>query len=208
MRALSDRFSNYSLTFISRGAARYHKISTALPTIAGPFAAPLDSLQDWASWVASQNPDDAADASEVVTILQEPATPPGDQPIPQGFNSDVGARTSASTCVNGAGAILYDPFGVTLLTPPALRFMKFHEIGHFAMKHLRCGSDPLVSPNYTEKEADCWAVGELRKRGVVGRDAILQASAYIKSRNDPAQGAYESSAVRSRYLREGCGTPL
>ena len=185
---------------------RYRDIVTALPT-ASTTGPRFDTYQSWANWVTSESPDAAMDAGEIVAILNEPVRVPGDSIIEQVFDTTIGSITSTATCADdGSPVIAYDPLRLAALTPPALRFIKAHETAHFVKHHFTCGPHPATRSDYTEREADCWAVDMLNTQGASGQRAIAAAAQYFKDLHLQRQGVYESSDSRASYINHDCRT--
>jgi hypothetical protein len=181
---------------------RYLTLNTVLPTLSGEITT-LEQQDPWHAWAASTAREAGPDVDEMIQILTEPARLDDGREIEQAF-SEVGRITSAAACTTAGVRILYDPVAITGLMPPGLRFMKYHEMGHLALRHIDCDRSPKVLPNYLEKEADCWAVHRLRQLGAAGAQAIDMAAAFFRSQDDPAAGPYESSHARASYLYHRC----
>lgn len=196
-------FGDNSATRIITLERRFQAISTMLPTSNERFTS-IERDSPWAAWAAASSADVGPDASEMGDVLAAPATLEDGTELTQEFNEQVGRMTSAAACTAGGRRIFYDPHAITGLLPPGLRFIKAHELGHFALRHIDCGRSPQILANYREKDADCWAVRQLLRGGGPGKQAIDMAAAFFQTQSDAAVGAYESAKDRASYLYHRC----
>lgn len=185
-------------TIISRAA----RLNFALPWV-DSAASVLDHGPMWSNWVAQSRPDMEQDVDELIEILQADVEDHRGRKVAQLFSPH--GQVIAVRCGQQGAEVLYDPVAVAALTPLALRFLKQHEVGHLRASKppdVQCNPD-VVQSNYKEKDADCWAVKQLRRREV-GLLAIGAAQEFFHNRNDPPTGNYMGSKSRARYLRNGC----
>lgn len=82
--------------------------------------------------------------------------------------------------IQGSPVIMLDPALIATLPAKLQVFFKLHECAHHTLGH-------LFAPTYkSEKEADCWAVKEGRKRTGLTQDDIIAWKPYFaQSRGDP-----------------------
>jgi hypothetical protein len=203
---LKARYGVESGEEIDAVSARVMHLAFALPWNEDTPSFILDHNQLWADWLRRDRPHLTPETDAIEIILQEPAIDDSGRTIDQVFDTRVGTRTLALGCGSRGVMIMYDPFAVGSLTPASVRFLKHHELGHVSRGDLTCAPD-RVREGYTEKDADCWAVGKLRA-SASGVLAIGAAQEFFFARTDTAVGPYESSQDRSRYLRDGCGIPF
>lgn len=184
-------------------ARRYAQISTALPTFDNLRGNDVDARHDWSAAIGLSDPGENAD--DVVQVVQADVSLDGGAIVRQGYDTTLGGVASAARCDAQGPVIAYNPKMLAGLTAGSVRFLQEHELAHFALAHVDCGRTPVVDPRYTERAADCWAVGRLEGSGLAAVAAIGAASQFFKSLHEPEElPHYESSDRRAEYIGRFC----
>jgi len=114
------------------------------------------------------------------------------------IRSNVDNVAIASLAPNGRPIIRWNPYVLSSFHPITRLFWYMHECAHHALGHTIGSAHPFVR----EKQADCWAIRTMFRRGMLDRRAlrIIQ----IDLSNLPGDGwIYLPGPLRSISL-EGC----
>lgn len=200
--ALRKASAQASATTLAHIAQRYTQIATALPTVDGLRRNEVDARHDWSSAIGLYDP--GSDGDEVVRVVQAEVSLDG-AIVRQAYDTTLRGVVSAASCDTHGPVIAYNPRMLAGLAVGSVRFFQQHELAHFALRHVDCGRSPLVDEHYTERAADCWAVGRLEGRVPEGILAIGAATQFFKTLHEPAElPHYESSDSRATYIDDFC----
>jgi hypothetical protein len=126
------------------------------------------------------------------------------QHIREAWKTSVRREMALAKCVNGNPEIHYSKSEVPKLTFRSFLFLRLHELAHFALRHIDC-TEPRRPSRDQEREADCWALGQLRQLGQPGRDIIVASSEQVYTWRLGGSPNYYNSWERARYITEVCG---
>lgn len=162
----------------------------------------LQHRNEWDRMVNREYPIRDDETWEIAEILREKVEVNG-VAVKQRFSRSLGASVAAMSCENRTPVILYNVEAIAELSPPALRFIKEHEIAHIREADLNC-TTLKEKQGRQEKTADCHAAQTLSLRGQEGNDAVAAIAQHFYQLNEGRKPPYESSATRSRYLFRRC----